>query len=247
MGFWKAFHTPGTCSIAIPASIIAAERWQFSRGPLQWTPWVRRIAPEALCQEFQCGPVGISPFSKDQTPTSVVECGKNPLKRDLYCQDCPVWQHVGGKWEKELRLGWVIYGVETGRSPKNVSFTPWFFYVEPKDGYLQWMITRIWSVQLIAALIVGVFACSCLSVSIPQAISMHGSLLSALIAAWYHSASVCLGWFADIQLQSFWRLLLRLLLDVPWDFVKDEWVFTHDPVILGHFPAIASALFLSIS
>ena len=132
MGFWKAFHTPGTCSIAIPASKIAAERWQFSRGPLQWTPWVRRIAPEALCQEFQCGPVGISPFSKDQTPTSVVECGKKPLKRDLYCQDCPVWQHVGDKWEKELRLGWVIYGVETGRSPKNVSFTPWFFTWNPK-------------------------------------------------------------------------------------------------------------------
>lgn len=28
--------------------------------------------------------------------------------------------------------------------------------------------------------------------------------------------------------------------------IKDEWVFTHNPVILGHLPAIASALFLTI-
>ena len=142
---WWGFGRPSIhlehAALPYQHRIIAAERWQFSRGPLQWTPWVRRIAPEALCQEFQCGPVGISPFSKDQTPTSVVECGKNPLKRDLYCQDCPVWQHVGDKWEKELRLGWVIYGVETGRSPKNVSFTPWFFlrgtqrWLSPMDDH----------------------------------------------------------------------------------------------------------------
>ena len=98
MGFWKAFH----CHTS-----IKNRRWKVTIFERTTT-----VNPMSQAHSTWGALPGIPMWSSWHFPIfegSDANFGgwmrKEPSKTwfVLYCQDCPVWQHVGDKWEKELR------------------------------------------------------------------------------------------------------------------------------------------------